>query len=120
MGENLGFGEANRRGALEARGEFGPVAPGWKAEFDLDHRRSAVGPDGSHSFGLRKRHPEAWFDIILDHTAGFADAIVCHGSQSSQVVGERHGPRTADCSGIDPGPRGGGAPGRAAVAVAYS
>ena len=83
--------------AARGRGQFGAVAAGRKAQLDLDDRRAALQPDGLHSFGVAQGHPEVWFDIILDHTADFADARVCHGAIGR--TGERHAPGTSDCSG---------------------
>jgi hypothetical protein len=40
---------------------------------------AALEPDGLHSFGVLERQTEVGFDIIPDHKAGFAYAIVCHG-----------------------------------------
>ena len=61
-------------------GQLGAVAAGREAQLDLHDGRAALQPDGLHSFGVAQGHPEVRFDIILDHTAGFADAIVCHGT----------------------------------------
>jgi len=82
-----------RQQALERRRELGGVPAGREAELDLDNDRSGFGPDGLHSFGLRQGHPEMGFDIIPDHKAGLADAIVCH------VSGQRIGGETACAAG---------------------
>jgi hypothetical protein len=68
---------------LEPRGEFRAVAAGREAEYHLDLDPAGPGVDGLHSFRLPERHPEVGFDIILDHQAGFADAIVGHGSAAT-------------------------------------
>jgi hypothetical protein len=64
----------------EGGGQLGPIAAGREPQLDLHDDRAALQPDGLHSFGVAQGHPEVRFDIILDHTAGFAYARVCHGS----------------------------------------
>ena len=71
-------------------GQNGGVPPCREAQFDLYDDPGAVQPDGLHSFGVVQGHPEVGFDIIPDHKAGFAYAIVSHGS--AEPVGDRHGP----------------------------
>ena len=61
---------------LQRRGQRARVARSRKAELDPDLDAVRARPDGLHSFGVLQGHPEVRFDIIPDHKAGFADAIV--------------------------------------------
>jgi hypothetical protein len=79
--------------------QSGTVVTQREAQLDLDLHGLAFLANGLHSFGVRQRHPEAGFYIILDHETGCGDATVGH--ELCLEADNAAVPRGADCSGID-------------------